>query len=359
MRGRGGTWSKGREDVNKMMRQVLQGALAVLLTASVGLGAVGCDNKAGEDAKPVVQETAEVAVGDATSCKQYSEQFCQVAGGDQSQTCQAMKVVSDLMAPAACAAGLANIEYTKTALAGQRKKCDELVAKLCKDLGEETQSCAMVKQMTPQFPPERCTQMLGQYDAVLADLKRREDANKPLTEDKLAAITASDAPSFGPVDAPVTVVEFSDFQCPYCTKAAEAVDEIKKAYPDKVRVVFRQFPLSFHKDAHLAAQAALAAGEQGKFWEYHDLLFANQQALGREDLEKYAKEVGLDMKKFTTALDEGTYKEQVDKDLELGKQVAVQGTPTMFLNGQRVANATDFNSIKVMIDKELAGGEAK
>src|SRR5690606_31096550 len=125
----------------------------------------------------------------------------------------------------------------------------------------------------------------------------------------------------GDADAKVTVVEFSDFQCPYCTRAAEVANKVKENYPKGVRFVFRQFPLSFHQDAHLAAQASLAAAAEGKFWEYHDLLFENQKSLGRESLEKYAEQLGLNMATFKKALDEGTYKDAVDKDIELGGKV--------------------------------------
>lgn len=109
-----------------------------------------------------------------------------------------------------------------------------------------------------------------------------------------------------------------------------------KKYPGKVRVVFKHFPLSFHKKAHLASQAALAAGAQGKFWEYHDMVFGNQSKLKRKDLDGYAKKLKLDMKKFKAALDKKKYAAAVDKDLEIGKGVKVQGTPTSFVNGRKV-----------------------
>ncbi len=182
-----------------------------------------------------------------------------------------------------------------------------------------------------------------------------EAKNNRLPADKIAKLSAGDPPAFGPEDATVTVVEFSDFECPYCSLAANAVNELKPKYGDRVRFVFRQFPLGFHKQAHLAAQASLAAKEQGKFWEFHDKLFANQKALAREDLEKYAEELGLDMDKFKAALDQGTFKQTVDDELELGSEVFVEGTPTMFINGARVANATDATAIAEALEKALAG----
>ena len=150
------------------------------------------------------------------------------------------------------------------------------------------------------------------------------------------------------------MVEFSDFECPYCTRAAEVANQIKQKYPKDVRFIFRHFPLSFHKKAHLASQASLAANEQGKFWEYHDLIFANQRALDRADLEGHAKKLGLNMKKFNAALDSAKYKAAVDGDLKLGGLVAVNGTPSMFINGKRIANPTDMANVSKVIDAELA-----
>ena len=116
-------------------------------------------------------------------------------------------------------------------------------------------------------------------------------------------------PSKGPENAPVTIVEFSDFQCPFCSKAKVTVDEVMKGYGDKVRLVFRHFPLSFHQDAPKAAEAAACANDQKKFWEYHDKLFANQGALEVDDLKKHAADLGLDTARFNECLDSGKKEE--------------------------------------------------
>jgi protein-disulfide isomerase len=295
-----------------------------------------------------------VAVGQeeaaAGPCAEYAAKLCEKA---DPASCQAIEMATELMPPAACEAGLKDLEYSFAKLTELKKQCTELGDKLCADLGEDTETCKLVRSKIPELAPEQCKQMMGQYANVLADLQRQEAANKPLSaEDQKAVATGTDA-AFGPADAKVTVVEFSDFQCPYCTRAAAVANQIKEKYPDRVRFVFRQFPLSFHKEAHLAAQAALAAGAQGKFWEYHDLLFENQKALDRASLEKYGEQLGLDMAEFKKALDDGTYKDEVDADIELGNKVAVSGTPTMFINGTRVQNATDFASVSAQIDAAL------
>jgi protein-disulfide isomerase len=168
-------------------------------------------------------------------------------------------------------------------------------------------------------------------------------------------IKLGDAPVKGPNNAKVTVVLFSDFQCPFCSRAVPVLKEIEDGYKGKVKIAFKQLPLPFHDKAHLAAEAALAANEQGKFWPYHDKLFANQQALDRASLEKYAEELGLNMSKFKAALDSGKFKDKVDSDAKEGAAVGATGTPTFFINGTKVVGAQPFDAFKTVIDTELKG----
>ncbi len=168
-------------------------------------------------------------------------------------------------------------------------------------------------------------------------------------------VKVGDSPVKGPASAPVTVVAFSDFQCPFCSRAVPTLAEIEKVYGNKIRIAFKQLPLPFHDKAHLAAEAALAANEQGKFWAYHDKLFANQQALDRPSLEKYAQEMGLDMGKFKKALDSGKFKDKVDAEAKEGAAVGATGTPTFFINGTKLVGAQPTDAFKAAIDKELKG----
>lgn len=321
-------------------------AQVALSIATLALTAVGCD-QGSKDKNTAAKPAA------ATACADFNTRACKEAGGDESATCTSIKSATELLAPEACAAALTNIDFTVKKLAEQKKKCDELSTKLCEAIGKETQSCQMVQTQTKNFTPERCSMMMQHYDEVLADLKQQEERNKPLTEEKAAKIAEGAAPAFGPADAKVTVVEFSDFECPFCSRAAEATHKVKEKYGDKVRFVFRQFPLSFHKSAHLAAEAALAAHAQGKFWEFHDKLFANQQKLDRDSLEGYAKELGLKVPEFKKALDNKTFTATVDSELKMGEEVSVQGTPTMFINGARIADPTNFDAISQQIEKAL------
>src|SRR5580765_6977145 len=160
----------------------------------------------------------------------------------------------------------------------------------------------------------------------------------------------------GGANAKVTIVEFSDFQCPFCSRVVPTLHQIEKEYGDKVRVVFRHNPLPFHGDAPLAAEAAVAAQAQGKFWEMHDKLFANQQAIKRPDLEKYAGEIGLDVGKFKAALDSGAGKAQVNGDVQYGNSLpgGGMGTPTFFINGRKLAGAYPFENFDKLIKEALA-----
>ena len=162
-----------------------------------------------------------------------------------------------------------------------------------------------------------------------------------------------DDPIYGSPDAPVIIVEFSDFQCPYCSRVNPTMEQIKTTYGDKIAIVFRDFPLPMHKEAPKAGEAAQCANDQGKFWEYHDKLFANQRALADENLKAYAVDLGLDAAAFDSCLDAGKYTAEVEADKKAGAAVGVAGTPAFFVNGQFLNGARPFESFKELIDAEL------
>jgi protein-disulfide isomerase len=299
------------------------------------------------------QATAAPAGSAAGGCDAWANELCQRAG-EGSEGCSKAKDAASILPASACAAAKTDLEGTVTKLQAARASCDELAKKLCADLGEKTETCGMVREKIPSFPADRCKQMLAGYDGVIGELREMEEANAPISADLAQRQIAGDGPGFGPKDAKLTIVEYSDFQCPYCGRAASVVTKVKEKYGQKVRFVFRQFPLSMHPEAGLAAEAALAAHAQGKFWPFHDLLFQHQRELDRASLEKYAKEAGLDLGKFKKALDEHTFAEAVKADQKLGTEGHVSGTPSMFIGTERVANATDFDSLAKQIDAKLA-----
>ena len=181
--------------------------------------------------------------------------------------------------------------------------------------------------------------------------KARAAANKILSDPVKIAINGS--PFQGPEKAKITLVEFSDFQCPYCSRAIAEVENILRAYPKDIKLVFKQFPLEIHSEAQLAAEASLAANAQGKFWPMHDKLFANFRKLSRDNIFLWAKESGIDMEKFKVDLQSGKFRPAVEKDVKDGFEAGVQGTPTFFINGQRYSGLLDLNSVKAILDAEL------
>jgi protein-disulfide isomerase len=139
----------------------------------------------------------------------------------------------------------------------------------------------------------------------------------------------------GNPEAPVTIVEFSDFQCPYCSRLQPTLKQVLEAYPNEAKLVYKDFPLSFHKQAKNAAKAAHAAGEQGKYWEMHDLIFEKYNKLTEEMFKEFAEKLGLDMGRFTADYESNKYDKQIQQDINLGRSVGVSGTPTLFVNGKR------------------------
>ncbi len=162
-----------------------------------------------------------------------------------------------------------------------------------------------------------------------------------------------DDPAIGGQKAPVTLVLFSDFQCPYCSRLEPTLKQVESAYGDKVRIVWKHQPLPFHPNAMPAALAAEAAREQGKFWPMHDKLFENQQALSDATYERAAKEIGLDVGRWKSAYESKKYQARVEEDRRLATSLGVNGTPTMFVNGEQVVGAVPFETLKAKIDQRL------
>jgi protein-disulfide isomerase len=176
-----------------------------------------------------------------------------------------------------------------------------------------------------------------------------ESAPVPMTTFDLAG-----SPVRGPADAPVTIVAFSDLQCSYCARANATVERVLSQYSGRVRWVFKHYPLDFHADAPLAHRAALAAQQQGKFWEMHDAIFAKQRTMKRADLLQHAASLGLDVKRFTADLDSDRFAAIIDRDMKEGQKVGVDGTPTFFVNGQPLVGAQPFERFTAVIDRALA-----
>jgi len=188
--------------------------------------------------------------------------------------------------------------------------------------------------------------------AFVDELKKKYKTTIAL-KPPVVEVSEAGRPAKGPAKAPVTIVMWSDYECPFCKRAEPTVGQVMKAYPDKVRLVFRNYPLPFHQHARPAANAALCANAQGKFWEYHDKAFAASD-LSDANLKKIAGEVGLDQKKFDECFDKKQFDAEVQKDIDDGSGVGVSGTPAFFVNGRMISGAQPFEKFKEIIDQELA-----
>jgi len=177
-------------------------------------------------------------------------------------------------------------------------------------------------------------------------------------ESPVFSISTNDQPSLGKTDAPVTIVAFTDYQCPSCAAMHPELERLVKEYGDKVRLVTRDFPLSQHAEAFKAAEAAEAARDQGKYWEYIQILLRNQSALTVDKLKGYASELALDRTRFDSALDSGKFAESVQRDIEDGMKLGINGTPTIFINGRRVS-AKGYDELKAIVDAAFKAATAK
>ena len=202
-------------------------------------------------------------------------------------------------------------------------------------------------------------QQVAARQALVAELKKGGPATRVLIDPPRYEVTlAATDPALGSASAPVTIVEFSDFQCPFCQRVAPTLKQVQKTYGDKVRIVWKDFPLTqIHPEAFKAGEAGQCAAEQGKFWEYHDRLFANQQALLPDSLKKYAADAGLDAAAFSACLDTSKYGDRVREGVAQGSRLGVNSTPTLYVNGRMLSGAQPYETIAAVIDEELARGK--
>ncbi len=351
----------------------------VLIPLAVALlAAVGCSNTStaagtaaartnGEDPGTVVATVGETRItlgeldksikGDLGNLdKQYREKKHEL----RQQSLEGM-IAKQLMEAEAARRGISEEDVLKA----------EVEAKITPVTDEEIQAfyAAQNHQATqmgrPGLPPiEEIKDRMGEYLMAQRQQTAVMDYLGQLKEEAKVEVTLAEpvappvhveaiGPSRGPANAPVTIVEFSDFECPFCSRANEALAQVEAAYQGKVRVVFRDYPLPFHANAQKAAEAGQCAHEQGKFWALHDKMFENQKALDVDSLKGYAKDAGVDSAKFDACLDEGRMADTVKANMEAGQEAGVSGTPAFFINGTMLSGALPFDEFKKVIDAEL------
>ena len=244
----------------------------------------------------------------------------------------ALSVLRESTCPCGCPMQLAQCRVEDPAC-GQ----SQTLAGIVVDAAAANKSAAEIRKILSDSPLVKAA---SQRDRILLD---------PVS------INILGAPVKGPVAAKVTIIEFSDFQCPFCVKAIPQLDALMKAFPNDVRLVYKQFPLESHSQAALASRASLAAHAQGKFWPLHDRMYANSRAINREAVLGWAKEFGLDMAKFTKVFDAPETQAAVDRDLADGGRAGVSATPTIYINGKKYQGAIALEQLTPIITAELKG----
>ena len=202
----------------------------------------------------------------------------------------------------------------------------------------------------------RATKKATAEKAKPTAMERKSNPNRPQNPpmpSEPVQISIEGLPVKGPREAPVTILEISDFDCPFCSKAFQTVEQLMEAYPGKIRLAFQNMPLSFHRNARPAAEAALAAGDQGKFWEMYERIFTLRQT-DRESLINHARALHLDVEKFTKCLDEQCHRKEIDRDIKRSQMLGVRGTPSFFINGRLIVGAQPYEVFKKMVEEELA-----
>jgi len=224
-----------------------------------------------------------------------------------------------------------------------------------------TANQARINQPKDRVAPQIKQHLAGQqqetvFETFITGLEAKNDVSYKMGPYRIDV--EADGYAKGPKSAPVTIVEFSDFQCPYCSRVVPTMDKVTEEYGDKVQLVFRHFPLNFHAEAQKASEAALCAGDQEKFWEMHDIMFEEQSTLKVADLKDKAKRLELDEAAFAECLDSGKHADQVAADMQAGVVAGVSGTPAMFINGRFLSGAQPYENIAAIIDEELKAASA-
>jgi protein-disulfide isomerase len=266
-------------------------------------------------------------------------------------------IVEKLIEAAAKKEGLTSEQYMLREVKARSKPPSEemireIYEKSAEQYGESMPDYEQVREGIRQALVEQLQQEAGL--ALIASLREKAEVTVSLSPPPPPAVQVpTDGPSRGEPDAPVTIVEFSDYQCPFCGRAQATVERIMETYPGKIRLVFRDYPLSYHRFATKAAEAAHCAGDQGRYWEMHALLYENSYALREMDLKAYAEELGLDTDRFDSCLDSSEKAPVVQASLALVKKLDLTGAPAFFINGRLLTGALPFERFQEIIDDEL------
>ncbi|MCG6950456.1 MAG: DsbA family protein [Acidobacteria bacterium] len=264
------------------------------------------------------------------------------------------EIYARLVRDAAAAEGVTEAEY-------RRMKIDELVGE--PDEGEIVKLMSQFRARLPEDDVEARKQIvmaLEQRDKqrLSAELQKVLFAEAGvkifLSPPRVEVAIAEGTPERGAKDAPIVLVEYTDYQCPFCKRVQPTITALTERYPGQIRHIFKNLPLPNHPQAQLAGEASLCAQDQGKFWEFHDWLFANQRTMNRESMVAAAVELGMDGEAFTTCVDEGTHTARVRADMTEARSFGITGTPGFLVNGRVVSGAQPIEEFEKIIDEELS-----
>ena len=305
------------------------------------------------DGKPVTEEEL---MGEGEERMEYGEALRKVYDARMSHIGQLL--LERVYGEAAKKAGQPTMEYVEQkVLKGEPSVSNSEFDKFVKEKGIPKEQIPQLKDRIYAYMKMQKKQ--DQLQALIVKLSKEHKVELYFGKPNVKMdIQIGESPTFGPKDSKVKIVEFSDFQCPFCSRAAKTVIELKKIYGKKVEFAFKQFPLPMHPNARPAAEAALCVAEQGneKFWKFHDAAFANQDKLDADSLKKYAKSAGVDDAKFEKCVTDKKYSKAVEEDMAYGNKVGVHSTPTFFINGKPIAGAQPLDQFKEQIEDELSGG---
>ena len=316
------------------------------------------------------QNAGDVAarVGDrANTVKELDDKWRDTDPTEQSETIQKLYdgrrnaleliIADQLLTEAAKSRGLSPEAYVESELSKRVKPVTEAEVVAFYQQNQNQMEGRSLEAMAPAIS-RFLTQQQEQAAraALITELRKAGPSVRVMLETPRFEIELADSdPSLGNAKAPVTLVEFSDFQCPFCLRVAPTLRKIRATYGDKVRIVWKDFPLTqIHPQAFKAGEAGQCAAEQGKFWEFHDQVFANQQAMMPDDLKRYAAGVGVDATKFNSCLDSSKHAEVIRNGVAQGTRLGVNSTPTVFVNGRRVSGAQPYEVFAGIIDEELS-----
>lgn len=342
------------------------------LVVTLGVAACGDSSSAAEQAQSSSQTNPDQIVaeigGRKITLKEVDAKWEEFDAAERARVTQLLyqnrrnmlgQVVGDiLIEEAATAAGLSADAYLEKETAARAKPITEAeLLQFFEENKDRAQGRSLDELRGPMkefMASQRALQVRAQ---VVDELEKKSGGTRVMLDPpRYTVAVASADPVRGDASAPVTIVEFSDYQCPFCARVNPTLAKVRETYGNKVKIVFKDFPLPNHLQAPKAAEAAHCAAEQGKYWEMHDAMFANQRALEVPGLKQAAASLGLDATAFSQCLDSGKHAATVTAGMGQGQRLGVNSTPTLYINGRPIIGALPFDAFKQVIDEELAKG---